>query len=312
MTLYFTSGGGRLGNQILNLMHLMALSFEYDLKVFKLNDLFIVSKDGALMFPVNSDTICWQISKNHSKFKYFYLFFYKLCIYLLHFYFYIDPSKKSYKIGHKNNLPKFICGENLGNNFLLNRIIKESYESDVIIAGWGLRNWELVRKHKKSIVADIIEGFDFYTNLKESIKKEYLLVHIRRDDFLEIESYKDINFNDKVWMKSISKLCSFLSINKIVLFSDSEINKNFISELEINGIEVIIPETHKKNGDLFLKLFMKYIYDASAIICNSSSLVLSISFLFHEFIYLPSKDDDFQKVFLDEAHNSYPTLLNWK
>lgn len=311
MTLYFSSGGGRLGNQILNLMHLMALSFEYDLKVFKLNDLFIVAKDGSLMFSVNSDTIDWQLSNNHSKFKYFHRIFYKLVIYLFHLYFYIDPSKKSYKIGHENNLAKFICGKNLGENYLVNRFKDEFYKSDVIIAGWGLRDWDLVLKHKKSIVNNLEEGFNFFTSFKKSIKKDYLLVHIRRDDFLYVDEYKDLNFNDQIWMNSILKLCSFLSLNRVVLFSDSEINKNFVSKLELNCIEVIIPETHKNNEDLFLKLFTEFICNASTIICNSSSLVLSLSYVYHEFVYLPSKYDDFQKVFLDEAHNSYPTLLNW-
>ena len=33
MALIFSSGGGRLGNQVLNLIHLMALTFEYDIDV---------------------------------------------------------------------------------------------------------------------------------------------------------------------------------------------------------------------------------------------------------------------------------------
>ena len=45
--------------------------------------------------------------------------------------------------------------------------------------------------------------------------------------------------------------------------------------------------------------------------CNSSSLVLSIAFLNHDKIYLPSKEKDYDQIILDEAHNIFPTALNW-
>ena len=44
----------------------MAISYEYDLKVIKLNDLFIVAKDGSLMFQVNSNKISWKINQNNT------------------------------------------------------------------------------------------------------------------------------------------------------------------------------------------------------------------------------------------------------
>jgi len=310
LTLYFSSGGGRIGNQILNLIHLIALSIEYDLKVIKLNDLFIVANDGSLMFDVNSDKVSWEINKNLDKFKFFYIFFYKFYILLFHIYFHFSPFKKSYKIGDVRNLPKFILGNNLNTNYL-NRLKKESYKYDIVISGWGVRDWGLVLKHKKSILENLKKGFDNYISLKKSFKKDYLLVHIRRTDFLEIDTYKDLNFDDQTWLKSIVKLCLFASINKVVIFSDSKIDDIFISKLKMNGLEVIIPETYKKNKDLFLKLFIRYIISSNLIICNSSTLVLSIAFLFHETIYLPSNDKDFQKVFLNEAHENYPTNLNW-
>ena len=311
MTLYFSSGGGRFGNQILNLIHLIALSIEYDLKVIKLNDLFIVANDGSLMFDVNSDKVSWEINKNTDRFKFFYRFFYKFYILLFHIYFHFSPFKKSYKIGDVRNLPKFILGNNLNTNYYLNRLKQESYKYDIVISGWGVRDWGLVLKHKKLILENLKKGFESYISLKKSFKKDYLLVHIRRTDFLEIDTYKALNFDDQTWLKSIVKLCLFASINKVVIFSDSKIDEIFISKLKMNGLEVIIPETYKNNKDLFLKLFIRYINSSYLIICNSSTLVLSIAFLFHEIIYLPSKDKDFQKVFLNEAHENYPTNLNW-
>ena len=84
----------------------------------------------------------------------------------------------------------------------------------------------------------------------------------------------------------------------------------FISYLEMNGIEVILPED--ENQDInFLKLFSSYIFNCSAVLCNASSLVLSIAFLSHEYIYLPSRKNILNKVVLNDAHNSYPTNLNW-
>ena len=36
--------------------------------------------------------------------------------------------------------------------------------------------------------------------------------------FLEIDTYKALNFDDQTWLKSIVKLCLFASINKVVIF----------------------------------------------------------------------------------------------
>ena len=117
------------------MIHLIALSIEYDLKVIKLNDLFIVANDGSLMFDVNSDKVSWEINKNTDRFKFFYRFFYKFYILLFHIYFHFSPFKKSYKIGDVRNLPKFILGNNLNTNYYLNRLKQESYKYDIVISG---------------------------------------------------------------------------------------------------------------------------------------------------------------------------------
>ena len=44
MSLIFSSGGGRLGNQLLNLIHLSAISYEYSIDVYKVSDLFTEKK----------------------------------------------------------------------------------------------------------------------------------------------------------------------------------------------------------------------------------------------------------------------------
>ena len=310
MALIFTSGGGRLGNQILNLIHLMALSLEYNFAVIKINDPFLISLDGSIKFNLKRNKITWQINNSFPQKKYLNTLFFKILIRLIHIYFCITPNNKSYKIGLKNNYPQYIPGKILQNNFSLKKIIKESSRSNVAISGWGLRDWELVLKHKKVIVNNMISGFENFLNVEDKKGKAYLLVHIRRADFLDVKEFSQLNFSDEIWIKSILKICSLKSLKKVVIFSDEIIQDFFISSLEINGLEVLIPEKDIQK-ESFLNLFFSYVFKGSYLLCNSSTLVLSIAFLSHEKIYLPSKEKDFEEILLDDAHNYYPTLLNW-
>ena len=310
MALIFTSGGGRLGNQILNLIHLMALSFEYNIEVIKINDTFLTSKDKLFMFKVEKDIINWHISDNFAKNKLIYKLFLKILIRLIHLLCFFNPKHKSYKIGSKNNYPKFIVGKRLKKKNSVSKLIKESSSSNVALCGWGLRDWELVSKHKESILRNMTYAFGEYLDIKNNKNKDYLLVHIRRSDFLEVEEFRELNFPDEVWIKSIKKICSLKTIKKVVIFSDSLVNNFFISSLEKNGLRVLIPEKNNKNVN-FLKLFFNYIHNGSYLICNASSLVLSIAFLSYEKIYMPSREKEFKEVSLDNAHKYSPTNLNW-
>ncbi len=309
MALIFSSGGGRLGNQLLNLIHLIALSIEYKVDIFKLNDSFLTSKEQSIFFNVYSKNLYWKINKNSSEKSFFSRLIFKIIIRFLHLYFYISPFNKSYKIGAKNNYPSFILAKNLKYDFSINNLIKESNYSNVVISGWGLREWELVKKHKKEIVLYINKGIENLITRTSCHNKEYLLVHIRKSDFLEIKAYKDLNFNNQIWIKSISKLCKKKFIKDVVIFSDSVISIDMVADLRNKDLNVFIPDS--KDKSIFLELFFNYVKHASLIICNSSSLVLSVSFLFHENIYLPSQKKDYQKVCINNAHNSFPTFLNW-
>jgi len=90
LSLILSSGGGRLGNQLLNLMHLMALSYEYDIKLFKINDLFIEAKDGSLMFQIKkeSEEINWKLVSEIKNYTFYYKILLKLFIRIIHLYFY--------------------------------------------------------------------------------------------------------------------------------------------------------------------------------------------------------------------------------
>ena len=284
----------------------MALAYEYNIDVIKINDPFLIAKDGKLIFKIEKNNINWKISQNILPNK----LFLKFCIRFIHIYYYLSPYKKSYKIGSKNNIPNFILAKKLRKNFSIRNLIIKSKKNNIALSGWGLRDWKLVLKHKSLIVKNLITGINNSICFEKYNWKDFLLVHIRRSDFLEIEKYKELNFADEIWLKSILKLCSKKNINKVVIFSDVIVNQFLITSLKDNGLNVDVPEIGNKNSD-FLDLFFSCIYRSAFVLCNASTLVLSISFLFHERIYLPSMKKGFQEILLNEAHNSFPTSLNW-
>ena len=310
MALFFSSGGGRLGNQILNLIHLIAISLEYDIDVIKINDPFLISNNGSRMFKVNENKSSWSLDFRPSNYKVLNNLFLKFFIRLIHIFFYLAPNYRSYKFGLKKNYPKLILAKNLGKNFSVIKLKREFKNYNVIMSGWGLRDWGMVLKHKETINKKLISGFAEFINNDNLQYSDYLFVHIRRKDFLEVDQLKDLNYEDHIWIKSIKKLCISKKISKVVIFSDSIINKFFVSSLESYQLEVILPELNFTNTS-FYKLFFSYLYKGSYILCNCSSLVLSIAFLKHEKIYLPSKEKDYDQILIDEAHNTFPTSLNW-
>ena len=118
-----------------------------------------------------------------------------------------------------------------------------------------------------------------------------------------------MNFNNQIWIESITKLCKKKSIKDVVIFSDSNITNEFVNKLKNRELNVFIPDAQDNAN--FLALFINYVFHASTVICNSSTIVLSISFLSHERVYLPSRQKDYQEVCINNAHLSFPTLLNW-
>ena len=209
------------------------------------------------------------------------------------------------------NFLKFLHGKKLNKNFSTYNLIQEAKEKNIVLSGWGLRDWDLVVKHKKLIINNLSKSFLPFLDLKGKIDNNFLFVHIRRSDFLKIEEFKDLNFSDDIWLKSIIKICQNESLNRVVIFSDSNISCSFISKLESHNIEVLLADKEIGKGISFFHLFVNYLYNAKLVICNASTLVLSLSFIFHEKIYLPSKSNHFQQIFLNNAHKSYPLKLNW-
>ncbi len=309
MTLIFSSGGGRLGNQLLNLIHLSAISYEYNINVYKISDLFITGKNRSFIFRINENQVNWEIVSSYSEKTKRKRYFLKIFIRLIHLYYFLSPNKISYKLGSKKNLPKFLFGKSLKSDFSKIKFFKEARKKNIVLSGWGFRDWDLVLKHKESIVKNFNNGFSSLINIKEKIDKEYLFVHIRRSDFLKVKKFKELNFTDEIWSKSILKVCEIESIRKVIIFSDSCIDNIMFLLLKNDNIDISKIDPNKNIS--FEELFVYYLSNAKSVICNASTLVLSISFIYHKYVYLPSKSNDFQYVLLDNAYESYPTSLNW-
>ena len=311
MSLIFSSGGGRLGNQLLNLIHLSAISYEYSIDVYKVSDLFIYGKKKSLLYKIEKNNVNWELVSGNSEITKINKLILKLFIRITHLYFYFSPNKISYKLGSKKNSLKFIIGKNLKSNFSIYKLVGQQKNNNIILSGWGLRDWDLVIKHKKLIIKNFRKGFSPIIKNKKKIENDYLFVHIRRSDFLDVKEFKELNFTDELWLKSIKKVCEFESIKKVVIFSDSNIHDSMISFLKNHRIQVLLNNSGDNKSSSFLKFFVYYLSNAKSVICNASTLVLSISFLYHKKIYLPSKRKDFQNVFLNNAYKSFPTSLNW-
>ena len=167
----------------------------------------------------------------------------------------------------------------------------------------------MVLKHKNLIIKNFKEGFSALINIKKKIDEDYLFVHIRRSDFLEVNEFQELNFSDETWVKSILGICEFESIKKVIIFSDSPIENIMASLIKIEKID--FSNINSFNNNSFLELFLYYLSNAKAVICNASTLVLSMSFIYQKGVYLPSKLNNFQYVVLNEAHYSFPASLNW-
>tara|TARA_B100001989_G_scaffold142320_1_gene101200 strand:- start:5955 stop:6896 length:942 start_codon:yes stop_codon:yes gene_type:complete len=313
LALLFTSGGGRLGNQLLNIYHLMAISYEYKLKVEKLIDPYCITNEFKLKISFNEGKINLAILDIKNKFLFLvFKLAINLLVRLIHLIYFLSPNAHSYKIGMRNNRLKFLIAKQLTSEETKDFLINKSRMKNIALSGWGIRDWNLVNKYKEAIKKNMEYNFLNLINYKRFSKNEkYLFVHIRRTDFLLVDSYKEINFSDYIWAKSINSLCKVNSLNKVIIFSDGEISSYMKNIITNENIKIKIPRENKKNT--FLQLFVKYLSNADLILCNASTLSLSISFVFHDYVYLPKKSKSFfKRIPLSTAHNISPCSLNWK
>ena len=140
MSLIFASGGGRLGNQLVNIINLIALSIEYDLSIYKIEDNYLkIKKQKNKFLPlynVNSlDT--WEI--DNTKYKYdlirkFKNIYYRTMVRILHIIFYILPSTLSLKYGNKNARVKYLLANKIDLKNDQNKLLKLSKNNLIIFS----------------------------------------------------------------------------------------------------------------------------------------------------------------------------------
>ena len=248
MRLFFLSGGGRYGNQLINFYHLLSISIEYKFKIYKLNDSsFINSKNYFPFISINiakKDTFKTNLQERPKKIEYFFKIYYKFFIYFLHAFFYLMPYLRSFKFKPHIKRDKFLIAEKVDLENQLSIFIKNTKKYNSVFSGYGLRNYDLLKKHKKKIRIYMIDQLtkDLNINSLEYYNNDFLFVHIRGTDFKNVPEYKDMYFESKQWIESILKLTKEKKLSNVVIFSDEKLNQKLLIKLRSNKLNVLLPE----------------------------------------------------------------------
>lgn len=319
MSFIFASGGGRLGNQIINIINLTAFAIENNIVIYKLNDNYIFNdeiKIFNLFLRISEKESNWVVINNSKNFKFLNKFKnirFRFIVRLLHLIFYFCPSKHSIKYSSSNARTKYIIAENITDKEKINELILLGKHNDIIFSGWGLRNWNLVLKHKKKIKKIISDRLLLnHKNSYSDIKDEFLLVHIRNNDFARFYPFNLLIYDIKQWTKAINFVCKKEKLKTVKLFTDDFNLTELTQNLKDMGIDVLKPSSNGKDNNEFLNEFIYNSKSASSILCNSSSLSLSLAFVFHNYVYTPHKRDICRLTYVDKLHITKPHMINWR
>jgi hypothetical protein len=243
-TLTFTHGGGRLGNQLINFINLLAFHEENKHRLSFVNLSFWLYSE---LFDVNS--IC-AFNKKSSFFVYkkIYQFLtlfkgnlkekvHSYIIRLFHLFGMIMPNYQSI-VKPGVSILKYTFGKKVDNINLNNELIESIFNKNTVIAGWKIRCWDLVEKHQDHI-REVLQvkrsckekSNKFVAQLRE--KYEILIgVHIRQTDFNTTDYY----FDTAVYYEFLRKLEQQLSPKKVgfIITSDEEKQKNQFPELNVH------------------------------------------------------------------------------
>jgi len=314
MTLFFLSGGGRYGNQLINFYHLLSISIEHKLNIYKLNDSSFISTNNYIPFiNINiskKNSFKTNLQERPKKIEYLFKIYYRFCIYFLHAFFYLIPNLRSYKFKPHKERDKFLIAEKINLENQLDVFLKNSKKYNSVFSGYGLRNYDLLKKHKEKIRTYMLDHLKKNLNIEnlDYFENDFLFVHIRRTDFKNVVAYKDINFNNNEWIQAILKLTKEKNVSNVVIFSDEKINQEFLIKLRSNKLKVFVPE--KVYQISFMKLFFNYIKNAKYVLCNASSLSISLSFLIRKYIYLPSRTGEYKKMDINKLFD-HPFYSNF-
>ncbi len=244
----FTHGGGRFGNQLLNYIHLTAFGLEYKRVSIKLNSLNDYLSSGEKSFIVSNGKINLLKKVNLKNKNRFRSFFYRIMknskIRIWHFLVHYFTNNKSLIVGEIGNNIGYLSGEkfkdlNLNNEFF------DSINHNTLLAGWNIRNWDLVNKWKDIIAENLLNTL----KQKDSKINSYSIgVHIRGNDFKTHADGK-LYFKNDEWMKALKIIEKKLNIKNLVIMSDELQDWN--SFLKNHNHWTLSSGSYGQDGDMF-------------------------------------------------------------
>ena len=315
MSFIFASGGGRLGNQLLNVIHLTAIAIEKNVIIYKINDNYLTNEDHSFFnffFNISENNSNWTIFKcnlNNSFQRKLNNFRFRFFVRLLHFIFYLYPSRLSFKYSSSQARTKFILATRINEEDELKTLFFKSMNKDLIFSGWGIRNWNLVIKHKKKIRKILTNKLlsDKIT-LKSNNENRFILVHIRNSDFAKYYPFKKLVYDSNLWIKSIAEVCRRENVNKVKIFTDDFKLEKIKNNLASQNIKVINPSY--QNNNEFLLEFIEDSKTSTSILCNSSSLTL-YGICFQRICLTPDYKKICKLCLIDDMHKTNPHSINW-
>ena len=241
----FVSGGGRLGNQLLNAANFTAFAKEYK-QTLAVTNLAIVRYLHYFKYDVsilnhNKKSFRSQclrillslVSHDNKTFVHFYNFSNSFLHCLAH----ILYNNQSIVLGKKRKVYKRIKAKVIDNTQLNSDQVLTAFneKSKTFVSGWPMRCWDLIDKHKEYVVSKL-QFKETYTNLSDKfiekirIERKYELligVLIRQGDYKEWAEGK-FYFQDTQYIQWIEEIKMHFFDKKIafILTSDQPKNEN--------------------------------------------------------------------------------------
>ena len=244
----FTHGGGRLGNQLLNYIHLTAFGLEHKRVSIKLNSLNDYLSSGEKRFIVSNGKIDLLTKVNSKKKNRLMRVFSRIMknskIRIWHFFVHYFTNNKSLIIGESGNNIGYLSGEKY-KDLVLSCDFFDSLNENTLLAGWNIRNWDLVNKWRDIISKNLIDSL----KQKDSRNRSYSIgVHIRGNDF-KTHADGQLYFDNDKWIEAIKIIEKKLNVKNIIIMSDEVHDWNNI--LMDNSNWTLSSGSYGQDSDMF-------------------------------------------------------------
>lgn len=248
----FTHGGGRLGNQLINLAHLHAFSLEYknefdiiNMGFWPYSDLFEItsgnracifsdSKNSYSAYILLNEIFNLSLNKNKRLLNQF--------LRMIHFYYNTAPGKQSIMKGESPNFLKYLTGVEVQDFDLDSPASIELLKSKkgTALAGWPIRCWGLFEKNKEAIRNDL-RFSKIYTDLANKYINELrckfdkvIGVFIRQGDYKTWFNGK-YYFDTAFYKKIMTETAGLYKNEKVCFVIASDDFQNAEDFKELNG-----------------------------------------------------------------------------